>query len=128
MFIFSKEIYFFECLYFSEYDIRMSLYVFWLRKGPSIKYVRNWWGDEEWGGGGGRRSSKTRRAAYRRRRCHVSCVRTHLHYLFSCFLQRFCLIVSCFICRNLTLPLFNKDVLVRNGYFSPTKSISVVMI
>ena len=27
---FRKEIYFFECLYFSEYDIRMSLYIFWL--------------------------------------------------------------------------------------------------
>ena len=24
----------------------MSLYIFWLRKGPSIKYVRNWWGME----------------------------------------------------------------------------------
>ena len=25
----------------NEYDIQMSLYIFWLRKG----YVRNWWGD-----------------------------------------------------------------------------------
>ena len=23
----------------------MSVYVFWLRKGLSIKYVGNWWGD-----------------------------------------------------------------------------------
>ena len=38
-------IYFFECLYCSEYDIRMSLYVYWLRKRPSIKYVCNWFGD-----------------------------------------------------------------------------------
>ena len=38
---------------------------------------------------------------------HASCVRTHLHYLFSCF----CLMVSCFICRNLTLPSFKKGVL-----------------
>ena len=30
---------------FSEYDIRMRLYVFWLRKGLSVKYVRNWCGD-----------------------------------------------------------------------------------
>ena len=37
----------------------MSLYVFWLRKRPSIKYVRNWWGD------GG--SSKMRTTAYRGR-------------------------------------------------------------
>ena len=36
---------FFECLYFRKYSIRMYLYVFWLRKGPSIKCVRNWWGD-----------------------------------------------------------------------------------
>ena len=53
---------------------------------------------------------------------HASCVRTHLH-LFSCF----CLMVSCFICRNLTLPSFKKGLLVRNGYFSPMRSISVVM-
>ena len=30
---------------------------------------------------------------------HVSCVRTHLPYLFSCF----CHMVSCFVCRNLHL-------------------------
>ena len=35
---------------------------------------------------------------------HTSCVRTHLHYLFSCFY----LMVSCFIFRNLTLPSFKK--------------------
>ena len=56
-------------------------------------------------------------------RYHASCVRTHLHYLFSCF----CLMVSCFICRNLTLPSFKKGVFVRNGCFSPMRSISVVM-
>ena len=38
---FRKEIYFFESLYFSDSDIRMPLYVFWLRKRPSITYVRN---------------------------------------------------------------------------------------
>ena len=54
---------------------------------------------------------------------HASCVRTPLHYLFSCF----CLMVSCFICRKLSLPSFKKDVFVRNGYFSPMRSISVVM-
>ena len=58
---FRKEINFFKCLYFTKYDIRMSLYVFfWLRKGPSSQYVRNWWGDgdlakclqlRKWGGG-----------------------------------------------------------------------------
>ena len=43
---------------------------------------------------------------------HASCVRTYLHYLFSCS----CLMVSCFIRRNLTLPSFKKSVFVRNGY------------
>ena len=51
------------------------------------------------------------------------CVRTHLHYLFSCS----CLTVSCFICRNLNLSSFRKGVFDRNGYFSPMRSISVVM-
>ena len=32
-------IYFFECLYFSEYGIRMSLHVFLLKKWSSIKYA-----------------------------------------------------------------------------------------
>ena len=53
---------------------------------------------------------------------HASCVHTYLHYLFSCFR----LMVYCFICRNLTWPLF-KGVFVRNSYFSPMRSISVVM-
>ena len=39
----------------------MSLYVLGLRKGPSIRYIRNLWGD-----GGG--SSKLRTASYRERR------------------------------------------------------------
>ena len=40
---FRKEMYFFEWLYFSEYDFQISLYVFRLRKGPLIKYIRNCW-------------------------------------------------------------------------------------
>ena len=64
-------------------------------------------------------------------------VYVHTYTLFSCF----CLMVSCFICRNLTLPSFKeavlvrngyfasfkKGVFVRNGYFAPMKSISVAM-
>ena len=46
-----------------------------------------------------------------------------VQYVFLCF----CLVVSCFICRNLTLSSFKKDVFVRNGYFSSMRSISVVM-
>ena len=32
-----------------------------------------------------------------------------------------------FNCRNVTLPLFKKDVSVRNCYFSPMRSISILM-
>ena len=67
IYFFRKEIYFSECLYFSENDIRMSLYLFWLRKGPSIKYLRNLWG-----GGGGEGSSKIRTATYKGRGCHAN--------------------------------------------------------
>ena len=53
-------------------------------------------------------SSKMRTAACRMRECNATCVRAHLHYLFSCFWQHFCIIVSCFICRNVTLFFFQK--------------------
>ena len=36
-----KNLFFLEYLYFSESDIRVLLFVFWLRNRPSIKYVRN---------------------------------------------------------------------------------------
>ena len=42
--LFREEIYFFKCLYFRKFNIWMSLNVFWLRKGPWIKYVRKYWG------------------------------------------------------------------------------------
>ena len=46
---------------------------------------------------------------------------------FLCIWHHFCLITYCFICRNLiTLPLFKKDVFVRNGYFSPTSRHEIV--
>ena len=48
---------FFEFLYFSEYDIRMFLCVFWLRNMSSILYVRNQ--------GNGEVSSKMFTDAYR---------------------------------------------------------------
>ena len=54
---------------------------------------------------------------------HASCVRKHLHYLFSCCF----LMVSRFICRNLTLRSFKKGVFVRNCYFSPVRSTCVVI-
>ena len=40
------------------------------------------------------------------------------------FWQHFLLMVSCFICRNLTLSLFKKGVFIRNGCFSTMRSIS----
>ena len=40
-FTFSSRNCFFECLHFNEYSIRMSLYVFWLRKLPSINTYAN---------------------------------------------------------------------------------------
>ena len=78
-------------------------------------------------GGGQWGSCKMHTAAYRGRECHTSCVLPHLLYLISCFWQHFSLIVSYFICRNLTLPLFKKNLFVRKGYFSPTRSISVII-
>ena len=83
MFISSyTNIYFFVKRIFSQMFIFQwirywNVDVFWLRKGLSIKHVHNWWGN------GG--PSKMRTAAYRGRRCQASCVRTHLHYLFSSF-------------------------------------------
>ena len=53
---------------------------------------------------------------------HNSCLHTHVHYSFLCF----CRMVSCFICRNLTLPSL-KQMFVRNGYFPSVRSISVVI-
>ena len=58
IYFFAKN-FFLECLYFSEYDIRMFLFVFWLRNRPSIKYVRNQ--------GNGEGSSKMFTDAYRGR-------------------------------------------------------------
>ena len=56
--------------------------------------------------------------------CHASCVRVHLHHLFLYFWQCFCPIVSSFFCENLTV--FKKGVFVRNDYFSPARSVSIV--
>ena len=43
--------------------------------------------------------------------------------VFTCL----CLMVSCFISKNLTLRSFKKGVFVRNGYVSPMISISVTI-
>ena len=73
------------------------------------------------------RSFNMRTVAYREMVCHTLSVRRHLQNLFSCFWKHFCPIVSFFICRNLNLASFKKDIFVKKGYFSLTRSISVVM-
>ena len=62
-----KEFILFECLYFSECDIRMLLFVFWLRNRPSSKCVCNW------GNGGG--SSKMCTGAYTGRAVEKSVIK-----------------------------------------------------
>ena len=54
-----KNLFFFECLYFNNYDIRMLLFIFWLRNRLSVKYVSNW--------GNGRGLSKTCKGAFKGR-------------------------------------------------------------
>ena len=48
-------------------------------------------------------------------------------YALTLSLFMFCLMASCFICRILTSCSFKKGAFVRNGYFSPMRSISIVM-
>ena len=47
--LFFRKQFFFEYLYFSEYDIRMLFFFFSFRKRPTIKYVRNWGNGGGWG-------------------------------------------------------------------------------
>ena len=86
IYFFVKNFFFFWSSYVSEYDIRN---VFLLRKEPSIKYIRNWWGM------GDHPKCVQLRTGWRARQ--ASCVRAHLHYLFSCSWQQFCLILFCFV-------------------------------
>ena len=57
--------------------------------------------------------------------CFDATLTLSLFMFLAAFLSYF--FVFCFTCRNLTLPLFKKDVFVRKSYFSPTRSISAVM-
>ena len=90
--LFFRKEFFFSNVYISVNTIFECSYLFfWLRNRPSIKYVYKW-------GNGGWRVIQNVYRCVQGEGYHVSCVRTHLHYLFSFF----CLMVSCFICRNLT--------------------------
>ena len=92
---------FFECLYFSEYDIRMFLCVFWLRNMSSILYVRNQ--------GNGEVSSKMFTDAYTGR--GVS--RFMCTYARTLPLFMFLLYGVLFYLFNLTFLSFKKFVFVR---------------
>ena len=95
----------------------MFLFVFWLRKRPSIKYVRNQ------GNGGGIIQNVYK--CLHGERCitlHVY-VRTYTRDSFFMFLSYGVF----FICRNLTLPTLKKVMFVRSGCFFPMRSISVAM-
>ena len=74
---FRKNKYFFECLCFNEYDVRMSL-----------QLLKD------------RGSSEMRTAPYRDRGYHASCMRTHLHYLFSWFGQHLCVLAARGVCEK----------------------------
>ena len=90
----------------------MFLFVFWLRIGhPLSMYVT-------------RGMEGVIQNAYR---CVQGEKSIELHVYILTYISFQDTIMSCFICRNLTLPLSKKSVSVRNGYFPPIRSISVVM-
>ena len=104
------------CPYFSECDIRMFLFVLCLRNRLSITYVRNY-------GNGGGSSKICTGPAYRGRGVSpLMCT-----YTLTLSLFMFCLMMSLFCLYYLTLPSFKMGFFVRNVYFSPMRSISVVM-
>ena len=103
----------------------MFLYVFWLRKGPSLKRVRNCWLMGGGGGGGGHpkyvqlRTEGWGVTLYMYVRTYTisfHVLAAFLSYSVLFYLWKF----------NLLLPLFKKDVLVRDGYFFLTR-LSVAM-
>ena len=100
----------------------MFLYVFWLRKAPSLKRVRNCWIK---GGCGGHpkyvqlRTEGGGVTPYMYVRTYIisfHVLAAFLSYSVLFYLRKF----------NLVLPLFKKDVFVRDGYFFLTRS-SVAM-
>ena len=113
--LFFSQRFFLECLYFSEHNIRLFLFVLGWEVGHPLSTYATW--EMKWV------MQNLCRFLQGREGYHASSVRTRLYYLFSCF----CFMASCFICRSLTLPSFKKDVFVKNGYFSPMRSISGVI-
>ena len=96
----------------------MYLYVFWLRKRPSIKYVRNFWGD------GG--SSKIHTDAYRGGGA-TSCMMYALRISLYIFLAAFFLCSVLVYLWKFNLTFILKNVSVRKSCFTLKRSISVVM-
>ena len=99
----------FECFY---------MFFGWQRGHPLITYAT----------GGTVGSSRMHKAAYMGREVSRLMCTFALKLSLFMFWQHFCLMVSCFICRNVILPSFKKDLLIRNGYFPPTISVSMVII
>ena len=92
-------IFFFECLCFSEYETRMLLFVFWLTNRSSIKYVCNW------GHGGGHPKCvqvRTGGGGVSSLMCTCALTCTYSFHFLMMSWSKHCLMVSCFICRNLS--------------------------
>ena len=101
----------FECLYI----------IFWLRKGPLMKYLRNW----QLVGDGGIPQNAYRCVQGEGKSC-LMCMYA-LTPSFFMFLVTFLSYSVLFYLQKFNFTFFFFDVFVRNSYFSPRRSISVVM-
>ena len=101
----------FSNVYISVNTTFECLYVFWLRKGHQFSTYAT---------AGNGRVIQMRTATYKGRGCQVSCA---LSLSLSIFLAAFLSKSLLFFCRNLTSSLFKKDLLIRNGHFSLTRSV-----
>ena len=108
--------FFFECLYFSEYDIQI-FECSYLSFGWEIDHSLSMYVNKAMEG-----SSKIFTDAYRGR--GVLCFMC----IYALVLSLHVFVLWCrFICKNLTLSSFKKGVFVRNGYVSPMILISVTI-
>ena len=123
--LFHKEIYFFECLYFSEYDIQMSLNVFGWEKGHQLSTDAT----------GGEMDGCRGRLVVRGMQNAYSCVQweglpclmcTYAFTLFSCFWQHFFVFVleteSCLyskkVCSSETVIFLQQDQFLSKAIFA----------
>ena len=123
--LFRKEIYFFECLYFSEYDIQMSLNVFGWEKGHQLSTDAT----------GGEMDGCRGRLVVRGMQNAYSCVQweglpclmcTYAFTLFSCFWQHFFVFVletesylySKKVCSSETVIFLQQDQFLSKAIFA----------